>query len=218
MQKRKHIVLYLLTPFLIQWVISFLVEVIAINVLPDASAYAAELTVVIALLILPVAGAIYQRDLKQEKWGEGIPVDKKDILYIICLGMCSCIFMNVLLTFLNVHELSTNYQNVEASIYQSSIFVQLLGMGVIAPAMEEMIYRGLLYRRMRTMVPALPAILVSALLFGIMHGNLVQFIFASVLGTLLAAVYEKYKKVSIPILMHVVINITSLGMSWINLM
>lgn len=216
MQKRKHIVLYLLTPFLVQWTISFLVEAVAINMLEDAGAYAAELTMVIALLTLPVAGMIYHRDVEQEKWGDGVAVDKKDILFIILLGMGSCIFMNILLTFFNVQELSNNYQNVEASIYQSSIWIQFFGMGIIAPAMEEMIYRGLLYRRMRTMVSTMPAIFISALLFGIMHGNLVQFIFAAVLGILLAAVYERYKKIAIPILMHIVINITSLGMTWIT--
>lgn len=211
---KKNIALYLLFPFFIQWIVTFLVEVVAINVLDEPSKYAVELTTLIALIILPIAGYIYKKDQEELNWEAKKEARVKDYIQVVVLGICSCIALNSMLLMFRVQELSSNYRDVAESIYQAPFWIQLVGTGIVAPAMEEMIYRGLLYRRMRSMVRRAPAIMISALLFGFNHGNLVQFLFASILGLLLAMLYEGYKRIEMSVLLHISINLTSLFMTW----
>lgn len=55
---------------------------------------------------------------------------------------------------------------------------------VLAPLCEEIIFRGWLYGKLRFRMPALPAILIVSVLFGIMHGqwNVGVTVFAMSLG------------------------------------
>lgn len=213
---KKPIFLYLLTPFLLQWGISYAIQFLLISFLGDISAYAAELTVVIALLIIPIAWYIYKKDSAEMQWQEEEKLSVKSKIRIGMLGVSSCISLNAILLFLRVQEVSGSYQNVAETIYQSPIWVQFLGMGIAAPMMEELLYRGILYRRLRSYISNILAITLSALVFGVMHGNLVQFLFATGLGVLLALVYERYKKISAAFLLHIVVNITSLSMTWLG--
>ena len=49
--------------------------------------------------------------------------------------------------------------------------------------------------------------MVSGLLFGLFHGNLVQAVYATLLGIVLAIVYEIYDSILAPILFHAVANL-----------
>ena len=43
---------------------------------------------------------------------------------------------------------------------------------ILAPFCEEVLFRGWLYGKLRFKMPAVPAILIVSLLFGVMHGQL----------------------------------------------
>lgn len=47
-------------------------------------------------------------------------------------------------------------------------------MGIVAPAAEEMIFRWLIYLRLRDWLKMPVAAVISGLIFGIYHGNIVQ--------------------------------------------
>ena len=81
---------------------------------------------------------------------------------------------------------------------------------VMAPIVEELLFRGgmqgHLLRKWKN--PAW-AILVSALIFGIVHGNPVQMFFASILGLVLGWVYYRTGSLLPCMLMHFINNGTS---------
>ena len=89
--------------------------------------------------------------------------------------------------------------------------VPVLGYGYIfltAPIFEEIIYRGIFYDGMRKKgYSVVTAAVFSAVLFGVMHLNVVQGVNAFVLGLLTAFVYEQTQKLFIPILFHIINNI-----------
>ena len=72
----------------------------------------------------------------------------------------------------------------------------------------------MIYRRMRESLTAVQAGVFVSILFGVGHGNLPQGLYAMVLGLLLACIYEKFRNIAAPILFHIVVNITSLLLSW----
>ena len=88
------------------------------------------------------------------------------------------------------------------------------GAGILAPVAEELVYRGMIYRRMRESLTAVQAGVFVSILFGVGHGNLPQGLYAMVLGLLLACIYEKFRNIAAPVLFHIVVNITSLLLSW----
>ena len=56
-------------------------------------------------------------------------------------------------------------------ISNSDFAVTFIMLVVVAPFAEEVIFRGWLYGKLRARIPAIPAILLVSLLFGIVHGQ-----------------------------------------------
>ena len=78
----------------------------------------------------------------------------------------------------------------------------------MAPLFEEIIFRGIIMKGLlnKGMKP-FPAILISAVVFGLVHGNPWQFIGAILLGSVLGLVYYKTKSLLLPILLHAFNNL-----------
>lgn len=77
---------------------------------------------------------------------------------------------------------------------------------VLAPVLEEILYRELLF------TPLLPygeyfAIFISAVIFGLVHGNMTQFAYATVVGIFLGFARIKSGSLFVPILLHVINNL-----------
>lgn len=95
---------------------------------------------------------------------------------------------------------------VVATMLSSSDILQNTVMVVIlAPILEEFLFRKFLIDRFSRFGEGV-AVLVSALMFGFYHGNIVQFIYATALGLVLGYVYAKSRKVVFTILIHVFVN------------
>lgn len=77
-----------------------------------------------------------------------------------------------------------------------------------APVIEELIFRKTLLDVLHPYGQRCAA-LVTALLFGLMHGNSGQFLLAFLLGLLFAAVYLKTGNILYTMLLHFVINLTA---------
>lgn len=80
----------------------------------------------------------------------------------------------------------------------------------MAPVFEEIIFRGIIQRGLinKGMKP-IKAIWVSAICFGIIHGNPWQFVGAVLLGYVLGLVYYKTKSLFLPMLLHCFNNLVS---------
>lgn len=211
--KRKHIIFYLFTPLFLEWGISFAMQMLAVTIIKNVEAHLMMLTFGISLVTIPAAFYLYHKDGRES--GEELIIPLGDWVKIAVIGIVACIALNMGISFLNLQQFSGGYQQVSETIYESSRLLQVLTTVVAAPILEELIYRGLLYGRMREMVSPVPAILCSSLVFGICHGNLVQFVFACGIGILLSCVYEKYGKIATAIWMHMTVNLTSLILTWV---
>lgn len=95
---------------------------------------------------------------------------------------------------------------LQAVTTATPMWANLLFVGILAPVMEEIFYRKLIIDRL-TRYGDLPAILISGLTFGLIHGNFSQFFYATVLGCLFGYVYLKTGKIRYTILLHMAINL-----------
>jgi len=90
------------------------------------------------------------------------------------------------------------------------IILAVVTVVAVAPLAEEIIFRGLLYRLTSSMWGAAPAAVVSALVFGIVHGE-PWFLFGLIgVGLMLAFVYETTRSVTACWVAHAVHNSISL--------
>ena len=99
---------------------------------------------------------------------------------------------------------------VQEQLFAGQAMVQLLGLGGLVPLAEELIFRGLIYTRIRKRIPAGAAIFFSALLFALFHGNVIQMIFAFPLALILAWLYERSGWFACPLAFHMGANLTAI--------
>ena len=85
----------------------------------------------------------------------------------------------------------------------------LLSTALIGPVLEEFIFRGIIYNKLKKVFASKQAIILTSLLFGLYHFNIIQGIYAFVFSILLTKIYEKYNNLLLPIIIHCLINLTS---------
>lgn len=130
------------------------------------------------------------------------------ILLALVAGAAFGVALNNLIGLTPLVSWSASYQEVSQAFYGSTLILEILATCVITPILEELLYRGVAYRRLRGWLGILPAILCSSLLFGVMHLNLVQFLYAGLIGALLAWLME-YFGLTAAIAAHVGANLIS---------
>ena len=174
--------------------------------------YLTEIAALSALVAIPFLLVMMRRDYKKEQLA-GIVQNKKASLtkYVLVLGISIpfSLGLNNILLLSNLAEYSEAYQQAAESLYTPSLPVQIVCVGMIIPIMEELVFRGLIYKRMRRNATFFRAAMYSCLFFGFYHGNAVQFIYAVLCGLLLAYLYEKYGSLKAPVLAHMCMNIVS---------
>ena len=95
---------------------------------------------------------------------------------------------------------------IQTLINSSDIILNLIIISIIGPIFEELLFRKLLIDR-TIKYGARVSIILSATLFGLMHGNLNQFFYAFLLGGFFSYVYIKTGKIIYPILLHIFLNL-----------
>lgn len=87
---------------------------------------------------------------------------------------------------------------------------------ILAPITEELVFRGIILRRLAVKWPIKYAIIGSSLLFGIVHGE-EGVLGAFAAGMILAVLYLKTRTLIVPIFMHMLNNAFGYGMAWVSL-
>ncbi len=85
---------------------------------------------------------------------------------------------------------------------------------LLAPAGEELIFRGMLFKLCRDRMSFLWANIIQAALFGLVHTGTIQMIYTFVLGLILGYVYENYKEIKYNVVFHVLFNFWNIPMQW----
>lgn len=100
-------------------------------------------------------------------------------------------------------ETQQSYDNMFGSETTLSMFIF---MAVATPVIEEIVFRGLIHKSMREVMPRSAAVVLSSLCFGLCHGEFYRVVYATLLGILLAAVYEKYSSILPSVIIHMAFN------------
>ena len=132
----------------------------------------------------------------------------KDIFIPILFGISISLIYNILVFSLN--NVTHFTDNFEPSYLP--IVLQLLCTGILGPIFEELIFRGIVYNKLKTFNKPMRSIILCSVIFAFFHTDIVNAIYAFGVSFILIYLYEKYKTLKAPIIMHIALNTTTILM------
>ena len=128
---------------------------------------------------------------------------EKKMLLCPLLGVFLAMSLNILIATINLDRIFPSYSTeMKPWLFRLPLLTGLLVYGVLAPIVEELIFRWLFFRKLCVYFIAPAAGVGSAFIFGIYHGNALQFIYAFIFGIILAYVYWRFENILSSIMVH----------------
>jgi membrane protease YdiL (CAAX protease family) len=136
---------------------------------------------------------------------------------LIPMGLVLNILISSVIGMLPIpKEVLEGYEEASKLVTSGSLPLQILNVAVVTPVVEEIIFRGLIFSRLKKGMPALIAALLSAALFGVLHGQIIWAGYGFVIGLLFIAAFLKYRSLIAPILLHISFNASSFLLQWLS--
>ncbi len=109
-------------------------------------------------------------------------------------------------------HLMESYTEASAPITENAMTpMAIIYTVLVAPIFEEIVFRGLVYTRIKRCMPMLGAMILSSFSFGVMHGSSIVWVaYASVLGFFLTWIFEKCGSLLASITFHVGFNLVGI--------
>ena len=90
-----------------------------------------------------------------------------------------------------------------------SLIITIISTAILTPIWEELFFRGIVLRKLTKRFKPITAILISSLIFAIVHSGFVGITHAFLMGCMFAYFYLLKQNIWIPIVLHAVINFVS---------
>jgi len=179
------------------------------EVMNMAAPYTTIMEGLAALITIPALIYMFYKDRMRDKMN-GVGAVKKLPLWsyaaVVVMAVALCLGINNLLFISNLASLSEQYTETMEVLYSPSLGVQIICLGILTPLCEEMVFRGLMYKRLREYSGYMYAMLMTAFVFSFSHMNIVQTVYAFFMAVVFAFLYEKYGSVKAPVISHVTAN------------
>lgn len=160
------------------------------------------------ILIVPSVGYLYST---RQRYTTSIGLKKLSPVSVFLLfgfTLCMSPIMGLMNAFSRLYAVDSTTNIMSRITAGNPFLLSLICIAVIPAVFEESVYRGVFYQEYRKINP-FGAIFFSALLFGLLHGNLNQFTYAFVMGIIMAFVIEATDS----ILSTMIIHFSTNGMS-----
>ncbi len=142
----------------------------------------------------------------------GAPKNKLQALLLIIISFGGCMFANyissILIAFLGVFGAESTYNSIQDPKSTADLLLMCLSVAVIPPLIEEYALRGVALSNLRRYGNSF-AIIASAIMFGIFHGDAMQIPFAFICGLFFAYAVIATESLWTGIIIHALNNILS---------
>ena len=129
----------------------------------------------------------------------------KDFLVMLCISFCLMYAGNFVGTALSSLLSGGTAENAVEEIAMDTNPLKILVVVILAPLLEEFICRKQIIDRTRRYGEK-TAVLLSAVVFGLLHQNLFQFFYAFALGLVFGYIYIRMGRLRYSVLLHMIIN------------
>lgn len=175
--------------------------------------YQVEIAAAASLSTVILTGILFFRDRKLEKKAGAAPVVKVHAgkyWTLALFGLVGSVAATCLMTMMQAVFYDSSYQEMSADVYSTPFVIQIICLGFVIPLAEELMFRGILYKRYRERQNFWYSAICSSVLFSFMHVSITQMLYTFLLGLMLAYVYEKFGSFSAPFVLHVFFNLGSI--------
>ena len=165
---------------------------------------------VITLLLFWVVFLIRRKKFTKEVCIRKFPVN--GILPIAVLAACFNVITTVFVSYFPWPQSWMDSYAASASSIDGSLISWLTAV-LMAPVLEEIVFRGLMYTRLKKGLPVIAAAIVTSLAFGIAHGTIIWFIYTFIFSMVIIWVFEKFQSLAACIVFHMAYNLSGMALS-----
>ncbi len=157
----------------------------------------------LSVILIPIIGALISgADVKETFRIRPVPL--KTVVFSFLIILCSYPIV-ALLNLISMLFVENAVAATAAGIYNHGFVVSMLVMAVCPAIGEEFLMRGVVYRSYKKKSPVL-ALVLSAVIFGLLHMNFNQMPYAIYLGLIMVLMMEASDSIITPMLMHFFMN------------
>ncbi len=168
---------------------------------------AAIVTLIISFGLFSYKNNNMMDNLRLDKFNVGFSIIAI-LLTIPVIGLSN--FIVDIVVSISPNEYSKYFDTIVTLMETTPTYLLVIGVGIVAPITEELIFRGFVYSKLKDSFPIWAAIIIQAFLFGVVHGNLIQFSYAFFIGIILGILVFKSKSIYPAIILHIINNTISI--------
>ena len=157
-------------------------------------------SLLIVLIMLIIFIPLLYKVFKKYKTKNNFKI--KNIFIPIVFGITVSLAYNITLFYLNNLFHFTNMFEISSI----PIIVQIICSGICGPILEELLFRGIVYNKLKEFNSPMKSVILASVIFGLFHSNIINAIYAFGVCFIFIYLYEKYKTLKAPILMHICLN------------
>lgn len=157
------------------------------------------------LIALIIIFAIRRKRFSAEVWLRR--VKNEAILLVLPLGVSLQFLIVFILKLIPLPEkIIVEYNKLYSLLGNSPRILEIIGTVIAAPIIEEVVFRGLVYTRLRRAMSAPIAAGLCAAIFALAHGHIIATMYAFIIGLILCFLMERFRSLWAPILLHIGFN------------
>ena len=154
--------------------------------------------IIVFALFIPYLLKKYHTENKENK-----KLKFDNYLLIVILGMLVAGISTIIFYLINnIHGFTTTFNRSEVNLLHLIIVS-----GILLPILEEYMFRGVIYNNLQKDNEKMLSIITTSILFGVISSTIDGMIYSFALSFLLIYVYEKYKTLKAPIILHITSSI-----------
>lgn len=143
-------------------------------------------------------------------------ISKINIIWTSIAGFGSYVFISIgwiivlsnekIMSIPKITETFDNYSENVEPLMKGNILFLILIVVVVVPIFEEILFRGLIFNKLKDNMNIYLALVVQAVLFGIFHMNIIQGIYTFILAIIIGLTFIWLKSIWAPIIIHAIFN------------
>lgn len=167
---------------------------------------------IFTLLIFWIVFLIRKKKFVEEVCIRQIPV--KSIVPIALMAACFNVITSVIVSYFPWPQSWMDSYAANSAAIDSSL-VSWIAAVLMAPVLEEVVFRGLVYTRLKKGLPMIAAAIMTSLIFGIAHGTMIWAIYTFIFSMVLIWVFESFQSLAACIVLHMAYNLSGMALSLI---
>lgn len=207
--KREIVLWEIIFPLFIYYFLHLIIMIIARDFIGAGSENYMLCQIIADIVTIPVIYFLIYR--KSKNIFRAYDPDTKtriiDLAVIIVMFALISFGLNNVIVMSPLVDMSAGYAQANEGFYGSLLGIELVGSGILAPLLEELVFRGIVYGSLRKLLGVWQSVVISALIFAAVHFNIVQFVYAFIVGIVLAITMECIGNVYGAIVGHMTANI-----------